>query len=73
MPNGHEGTDNDDVHIQATVAVLNSTVESHDKALGEIFARLGRIERLIYIGLGGVLVMAGLVSIIGGKILRLLA
>jgi len=73
MENGREVIDNEDVHIQATVAVLNSTIKRHDDALGEIFARLGKIERLIYIGIGGVIVIGGLVTIVGGKILRLLA
>ena len=42
-------------------------------SMKEIFARLRTVERLIYIAVGGVIVTGGIVSIVGGKILGLLA
>ena len=84
MPNLSVASDNDDVHIQAEVAALkervrslteefDKEVERREEGMGGIYSRLQTIERLIYIGLGGVIVIGGLVSIIGGKILKLLA
>ena len=73
------GSDNDDVHIHATVAMLTertntlkSTVERHEGSMGGIYTRLQTIERLIYIGLGGLLAVSGLATFFGWNILKLL-
>ena len=71
--------DNDDVHLQAKVAVLmertgtlRDTVERHENIIDGVFKRLGKIERLIYIGLGGLLALSGIASFFGWNILKLL-
>ena len=46
---------------------------SVDGALVRIDDRVRGLERLIYIAMGGVIVIGGLLAVIGGKILRLLA
>ena len=72
-------SDNDDVHLQSQVAVLNErtralgvVVERHEGAMGGIYSRLQTIERLIYIGLGGLLAISGLATFFGWNILKLL-
>ncbi len=79
MANGIDGSDNDDVHIQSTVAMLmertttlKNTVERHDGILDGIFSRLGKIERLIFIGIGAVGAVGALASFFGWNILKLL-
>ena len=72
-------SDNGDVHIQSQVAVLNErtrtlgmTVDRHDRDMGSIYSRLGKIERLIYIGMGGLLALTSVASFFGWNILKLL-
>ena len=72
-------SDNDDVHIQARVAMLTERtralaqiVERHEDAIDGVYSRLGKIERLIYIGLGGVLAVGGIASFFGWNILKVL-
>ena len=73
------GSDNEDVHIQATVAMLTertraltATVDRHEGSMGGIYTRLQTIERLIYIGLGGLLAIGSLATFFGWNILKLL-
>ena len=42
-------------------------------ALKEIYERVRMLERLVWIAVGGVVVVGGIVSIVGGNILKLLA
>lgn len=74
-----EQTDNDDVHIQAQIAMLTertrslvSIVDRHEGSMVGIYNRLQNIERLIYIGLGGLLMLSGLATFFGWNILKML-
>ena len=42
------------------------------KMLGAIDTRLRRVEQMVWIAAGGVVVLGGIIGIIGGNILRLL-
>ena len=42
-------------------------------SLREIYERIRTLERLVWIAVGGVVVVGGIVSIVGGNILKLLA
>ena len=71
--------DNDDVHIQAQVAMLTErtqtlakTVERQDDQMGGIYRRLQTIERLIWIGIGGLGMISALATFFGWNILKLL-
>ena len=73
------GTDNEDVHIHSQLAVLtertktlSATVERHEVSMDGIYTRLQTIERLIYIGLGGLLAIGSLATFFGWNILKLL-
>ena len=73
------GSDNDDVHIHAQVAMLHertrtltASVDRHEGAMGSIFTRLQTIERLIYIGIGSVGMVGALATFFGWNILKLL-
>jgi|CXWL01.1.fsa_nt_gi hypothetical protein len=65
-------SDNDDVHLQSTVAVLKSTVERHEGQWEGVYDRLGKIERLIYLGIGGGTAIGLLATFFGWNILKLL-
>ena len=67
-----DGSENEDVHLQATIAVLKATVERHENILDGIFGRLVKIERLIFIGIGAVGAVGALASFFGWNILKLL-
>lgn len=62
----HEKSDIEDV-------LQDKWMTSVDGALVRIDDRVRGLERLIYIAMGGVIVIGGLLAVIGGKILRLLA
>ena len=68
---------------EADVAVLNERIAGVDRQLNAheqqcernkeaIFGRLRVIERLIYIGLGGLLAISGIATFFGWNILKLL-
>ena len=66
--------------IKSDIGGLRSGFMAHledDKALytmlGAIDMRLRRVEQMVWIAAGGVLVIGGLVGILGANILRLLA
>lgn len=64
-------SDNDDVHLQTTVAVLKATVERHEGQWEGVYSRLGKIERLCYIGVGGITVIAGMIGIFGTQLVKM--
>ena len=73
------GQENGDVHIQAQVAVLSertrthgATIERHEGSIDRIYSRLGKIERLIWIGIGGGLALTSVASFFGWNILKML-
>ena len=72
-------SDNGDVHIHAQVAMLQErtraltvTVDRHESSMGGIYSRLGKIERLIWIGIGGLGAVGALATFFGWNILKVL-
>ena len=79
MASDAAGADNDDVHIHAQVAMLHErtrslsvTVDRHESSMGGIYSRLGKIERLIWIGIGGLGAVGALATFFGWNILKVL-
>lgn len=71
-------SDNGDVHIQSQVAMLAErssglldTVKRHEDAIDGIYARLQTIERLCYIGVGGIVIISGMIGLFGSQILKM--
>lgn len=75
--------ENDDVHLQSSIAMLTERlsalqreVSAHDQKDTDtqalIFEKLDSIFRLIWIAFGGVIVIGGVIALIGGNILKLL-
>lgn len=63
-----------DVFTEAQLVQLEARWKSDIQAkVDSMDARVRVIERLVWIGVGGIVVLGGLVSIIGNNILRLLA
>ena len=70
MPNGQKWDD----FTEAQLAQLEARWKSDMQAkVDDMDTRLQVIERLVWVGIGGIVVLGGLVSIIGTNILKLLA
>lgn len=59
--------------FEADLAHRNGHQLTTQESLKEIYDRIRILERLVWIAVGGVVVTGGIVSIIGGNLLRLLA
>jgi len=77
------GNDNNEVHSHERIAVLLEKVttlkddlinheEQCERSKAEIYSRLGKIERLAYLAIGGIVAIGGIANFFGWNILKLL-
>ena len=58
--------------LEREVSDRVSHEEQCERSKAIIFERLGKIERLMYIGMGGVIVLGGIFAFLGKRILEVL-
>ena len=67
------GLERSAARFEADLAHINGTDLGTNQSLRDIYDRIRTLERLVWIAVGGVVVTGGIVSIVGGNILKLLA